>query len=170
MKITQQQLNQIILEEIIKHLHEEGLLDEGFMSDFRKKAGKIGAGVALGATLMGAAPGVAQAGPRNPFKKRAEPVTQQQQQQQASLDNYPIQVDNDTKARVDVNADGTTTVNMVTPMGRGQLGRSKASFDFNAFLKDKGFGPEDMIGSTSEQVEVIDGMPHIIMTAQVKTQ
>ena len=28
MKITQQQLNQIILEEIMKHLHEEGLIED----------------------------------------------------------------------------------------------------------------------------------------------
>ena len=165
-EFTETDLNKVLkTQELVNEL-----IEEGFMSDFGKKAGKVGAGLALGATLMSAAPGVAQAGPRNPFQKRAEPVAQQQQQQQASLDNYPIQVDNDTKARVDVNADGTTTVDMVTPMGRGQLGRSKASFDFNAFLKDKGFGPEDMMGSPSEQVEVIDGIPYIIMTAQVKAQ
>ena len=51
MTISETQLRDLIQEELIKYLIEEGILEEGFLTDLPGKLGKWGRGAALGAGL-----------------------------------------------------------------------------------------------------------------------
>ena len=160
MKISQQQLHNIILEEVILHLHEQGLLGEGFMDDFKKKAGKVGAGLALGGALMGVA-GPAQAGPKWRHKqKRPEPVAQQQQQQQQnSLKDLLGGV-------VNRNADGdATSLTVAVKLGRSSsLAQSEVSLKLDRLAQKEGINAQ---GAKSVEIQMLDGIPHMVATQQI---
>jgi hypothetical protein len=89
MIISETQLRDLIQEELIKYLIEEGILEEGYLSELPGKLGKWGRGAALGAGLaagglsgIAAAPSTAHAAPEKPG------VSQTYQAKKADRDLY----------------------------------------------------------------------------------
>ena len=79
MTITESKLRDMIHEELIKYLIDEGILDEGLMDIAKSKLAPYALGLGLGAAGLGATAGTAQAAP----KGSASYV-----QQQSDLDLY----------------------------------------------------------------------------------
>jgi len=98
MTISESQLRDIIQEELLKYLIDEGILEEGFLADLPGKLGKWGRGAALGAGLAAGglgSMGAAQAAPGG---------TASYSQQQSDLDLYagPAWGASDAKGRLEM--------------------------------------------------------------------
>ena len=95
MTITESKLRDMIHEELIKYLIDEGILDEGLMDMAKSKLAPYALGLGLGAAGLGATAGTAQAAPGG---------TASYSQQQSDLDLYagPAWSASDAKGRLEM--------------------------------------------------------------------